>query len=281
MRLKAIVCTVSLLAGSAVMYAADPAASQFTVSEQSKVPGLTLKPGTYSIRVVDHLADRLIVRVDSAQGDAHATFLGIQNSSIAKPSSSGPVVWTKSPKGGTILRGFEFPGGGSVVEFVYPKNDAVSIAKVNDAKVPAIDPASEGKVADKSLSKDDLEVVTLWLLSSTTVGPNDAKPAIQAEKYKAPVTSAGETEVATAQPVTAQPAPTQSVSSAPRPTYSAPAATASAPPQQVAVVHKPKPVIAKLPHTASNTPLVWMLGGFSLLGAALLRIFRIGVAEAK
>lgn len=270
MRFKALVCTMSLLAGSATLYAAEPAASQFTVSEQSKVPGLTLKPGTYSIRVVDHLADRLIVRVDSTQGDTHATFLGIQNSKIAKPSSSGPVVWSKSPKGPATLRGFEFPGGGSVVEFVYPKNEAVSIAKVNDAKVPAIDPASEGKVADKSLSKDDMEVVTLWLLSATTVGPNDSKPAIQAEKYKAPE----ETEVAAAPTQSAPPA-------APHASYNPPAPAPSAPPQQVAALHRPKPVIAKLPKTASDLPLVWMLGGFSLLGAALLRTVRLGATDAK
>ena len=257
MKVKSLVCVVSLLAGSAAMYAAEPAASQFTVSEQSKVPGLTLKPGTYSIRVVDHLSDRLIVRVDSAQGNTHATFLGIQNGNIAKPSTSGPVVWSKSPKGGTILRGFEFPGGGSVVEFVYPKAEAVSIATVNDSKVPAIDPASEGKVADKSLSKDDMEVVTLWLLSSTTVGPNE-KPGIQAEKYQAPPSN---------QVASAGPAPAVGDPSAPAP---------AAPP-----VRKAKPVIAKLPHTASAMPLVWMLGGFSLLAAALLRGLRMGMAGAK
>ena len=269
MRFGAVVCAVSLLTGSAMLYAADPAASQFTISEQSKVPGLTLKPGTYSIRVVDHLADRLIVRVDSAQGDSHATFLGIANDNIAKPNSSGPVVWTKSPRGGTMLRGFEFPGGGSVVEFVYPKADAVSIAKVNSAKVPAIDPASEGKVADKTLSKDDMEVVTLWLLSATTVGPNT--PGIQAEKYQQPAS----TEVAAAAPA-ASSAVSASTTSAPA--YKAPSSNA---PQQVAVLHKPKPVIAKLPHTGSMMPLVWLMGGISLMGAALLRVFRFGSAGAQ
>ncbi len=271
MRFGVLVCAVSLLAGSTAMYAAEPAASQFTVSEQSKVPGLTLKPGTYSIRVVDHLSDRLIVRVDSTAGDSHATFLGIQNSRITQPSTSGPVVWTKSPKGGTIFRGFEFPGGGPVVEFVYPKAEAVSIAKVNDSKVPAIDPASEGKVADKSLSKDDLEVVTLWLLSSTTVGPKDA-PGIQAEKYQAP---ANTQVAAAAEPQSSAPV----ASSAPQPTYHP--AAASAQPQQVAVLHKPKPVIAKLPHTASLLPLIWMLGGMSLLGAAVLRGLRLGLFGTK
>ncbi len=267
MRLKALVCSASLLAGSAMMYAAGPAATHFTVSEQTQIPGLTLKPGTYSIRVVDHLSDRLIVRIENAQGNAHATFLGIQNSGIAKPSASGPVVWTKSPKDGPAIRGFEFPGNGPVVEFVYPKAEAVSIATVNDSKVPAIDPASEGKVADKSLSKNDLEVVTLWLLSSTTVGPSDAaaaKPGIQAERYQAPPSS----EVA-------------SVGSGPATGDATDARGGSSP------VRKAKPVIAKLPHTASAMPLIWMLGGLCLLSAALLRLIRrsggpaTGRAEAR
>ena len=91
-----------------------------------------------------------------------------------------------------------------MVEFVYPKAEAVAIAKSNQSKVPAIDPASEGKVADKSLSKDDMEVVTLWLLSSTTVGPNDTTPAIKAEKYQ---------QVASNEP---PPQPAQQVQQSPR-----------------------------------------------------------------
>ncbi len=273
MRFRALVCAASLVGGTAAMYAADLPSSRFTISEQSKVPGLTLKAGTYSIRIIDHLADRLIVRVDNAQGSSHATFLGIQNGNIPKPRTSGPVVWTKSPSGGTVLRGFEFPGGGSVVEFVYPKADAVSIATVNDAKVPAIDPASEGKVADKDLSKDDLEVVTLWLLSSTTVGPNDAaKPGIQAERYQAPPSS----QVASAGP---GPGIGGGSGSAQASYNGAVAGTDTS--QGAPRVRKAKPVIAKLPHTASTMPLVWLLGAFSLLGAALLRVFRSDVRAAK
>ena len=71
--------------------------------------------------------------------------------------------------------GWLFPGEAAVLEFVYPKGDAVAIAKSNNAKVPAIDPVSEGRPEElKGLSKTDLELVTLWLLSSTQVGPGDS-----------------------------------------------------------------------------------------------------------
>ena len=171
MQWRSIVCVAAVL-GSTMAYAADPngATANFTLTQQTRVPGSTLKPGQYTIRVVDHLSDRLIVRVDSANGKTHTTFLGLQDANGAA-GSPGVVNWTNDADRTAYLKGFQFPNTSSLVEFVYPKAEAVAIAKSNQSKVPAIDPASEGKPTDKNLSKDDMEVVTLWLLSSTTVRP--------------------------------------------------------------------------------------------------------------
>jgi LPXTG-motif cell wall-anchored protein len=161
-------------------------AGKFTVSEPTEVPGLTLRPGqSYSIHVVDHLSERYVVRVDGLRGRTHSTFLAIENPNVPKPAAPGRVSWTNAPNGKEYLRGWLFRGEPSVLEFVFPKNDAVAIAKSNDAKVPAIDPASEGRPAQiKGLSKSDLELVNLWLLSSTHVGPADNAGGIQAEHYR-------------------------------------------------------------------------------------------------
>jgi LPXTG-motif cell wall-anchored protein len=159
-------------------------ASRFTVSQPLEVPGLTLRPGSYSIHVVDHLSERYVVRVDGPRGRTHSTFLAIENPDIPKPANPGQVLWTNAPDGKEYVRGWLFRGEPAVLEFVFPKNDAVAIAKSNDAKVPAIDPASEGRPAKiKGLSKSDLELVNLWLLSSTHVGPGDTSGGIQAEHY--------------------------------------------------------------------------------------------------
>ena len=158
--------------------------NKFKVSEPTEVPGLTLQPGAYSIHIVDHLSERYVVRVEDTQG-AHSTFLAIANPNIAKPTGSGEVTWSNAPGSKDYMRGWLFRGEPAVLEFVYPKADAVAIAKSNDAKVPAIDPASEGRPADiKGLSKSDLELVNLWLLSSTHVGPGDTSGGIQAEHYQ-------------------------------------------------------------------------------------------------
>lgn len=273
MRLMRFVCAAAALAGfvgsAYAVESSDPAT--FEVSESTKVPGLTLRPGTYSIRVVDHLSDRLIVRVDDQAGSTHSTFIGIRNSSIPQPSGPGAVTWSGKAEGTAAMRGFEFPGGGPVVEFVYPKNDAVAIAKVNSSKVPAIDPASEGKVKDASLSKEDLEVVTLWMLSSTEVGPDNAKKAaIAAEKYQASATPPPAPAPAAAPTPAPQPEPTQvaSLNTPPSPVDQVQAAAPAPSP-------RPRPhVVSKLPQTASDMPLVWLLGALSLGAAGGLRLRR-------
>ena len=164
---------------------ATGSASKFNVSEATEVPGLTLQPGSYSIHIVDHLAERYVVRVDDPQSNSHSTFLAIPNPNIPKPANAGEVSWTSAPGGKEYMRGWLFRGEPAVLEFVFPKDDAVAIAKSNEAKVPAIDPASEGRPADiKGLSKSDLELVNLWLLSSTHVGPGDASGGIKAEHYQ-------------------------------------------------------------------------------------------------
>ena len=138
--------------------------------------------------------------------------------------------------------------------------------------MPAIDPASEGKVKDASLSKDDLEVVTLWMLSSTQVGTDNAKkPAIAAEKYQAsnaPAVAATPTAPATSQ------APTEVASTTAPPMPTAESAAPVSAPAQAPTPRVHKAVVAKLPHTGSDMPLVWLLGAMALAGAIVLRIRR-------
>ena len=276
---------LALALGAPALWAADPGApfQQFTISDKTRIPGATLKPGSYNIQVVDHLSDRVIVRVEGNGGSTHSTFLGLPNSSLGKPAVPGPITWGNAAQGTQYLRGWYFPNSASAIEFVYPKGDAVAIAKSNQAKVPAIDPASEGKVADKELSKDDMELVTLWLLSSTQVGPNDSTPAIKAERYQ---------QVASAQtnepprPQVSSGASTSSGSSysgastSSGSSYSGSASSGSnADVSQQASVSKPKPVhrkpvIAQLPHTASSLPLFFLSAVFLFAAAAAMRMYR-------
>ena len=143
---KNLVWCVTLAVGLSPLAAAGFAgtADKFKVTEPTEVPGLTLQPGAYSIVVVDHLSERYVVRVDGPGGE-HSTFLAIQNAGIPKPAATGRVDWSNTADGKEYLRGWLFHSEPAVLEFVFPKEDAVAIAKSNDAKVPAIDPVSEGR----------------------------------------------------------------------------------------------------------------------------------------
>jgi hypothetical protein len=225
--LAAILCSAPLLA------APQTSPVEFRVSTVSKVPGATLQPGSYLLHIVNRLSDRLILEVDSAEGTQQSIFIGVPSAGVARPVSRGLVRWSNSVDGSNYLEGYYFPGSSSVVEFVYPKTEAVAIATANPKQVPAVDPASEGKVADNTLSPHDMQLLTLWLLSLEKVGPDGHAPGIKAVRYE----------------------------------------------QGSSVSHKP--VIAALPHTASQLPWIWLIGLCSLLAAAMLRVLRLQRTDAQ
>ena len=207
--------------------------SHFTVDAKTQVPGKTLKAGSYTIRIVDHLSDRMILRIDR-DGKQETTFLALPVSTLPRPAGEG-VIAANGEKGKNAIRGFAFPNG-VLAEFVYPKEEAVGIAKANNTKIPAVDPASEGRSANPNLSSEDLKMVTLWMLTPKRVGPEAGSAGISAERYQAP------TQVASAA-VPARP--------------------------------KARPVIKVLPHTASSLALVELAGILSLGAAGLLARRRI------
>ena len=181
---RTIGLTAIILATTPLFATPATAPSDFTLSTASRIPGATLDPGSYTIRVLNQLSDRIILRVDGKGNPVHSTFIGIPNKQIAKPPAAGPVRWSAPSTGPGYLKGWYFPGMSSVVEFVYPKADALAIASSNPSKVPAVDPASEGKVADNTLSPDDMQLLTLWLLSVEQVQSGNQAPAVKAERYQ-------------------------------------------------------------------------------------------------
>ncbi len=241
--------------------------SQFTLTEKTEVPGGILKPGQYSIHIVDQLSDRMIVRIDSASSTDHTMFLGIPHSDFGD-AAQGAIRWSSGLEGTGVLRGFEFTKG-STVEFVYPKTEAVALAKLNAAKVVAVDPDSEGRPVLSKMSQDDLQVVTLWTLSLTATGTDAKTPAIQAQRYvPTPVVA----ENAPAGPASRTVAPRE-VSTLDQPRS----------PEHVAQPASPKShhVIARLPHTAGYMPVIWATGLCCLLLAGILHISRVTLLSRR
>ncbi len=232
--------------------------ANFSVTTKTQVPGEVLKPGAYTIHVVDHIQDRIVVQVDGANGKEHDLFLAVPARNSA--GATGPVSWDKGPDGTGALRGFKFADG-SAVEFVYPKETAVALAKANGTPVVAVDPESEGKPKVDKMSADDRRIVSLWLLSITTAGPKDTAPAVLARKYQAPDAQQGVEAVNI--PQRASVPPSNETASVSQP---------AAPPARAAYrAPKQKPVISELPHTASELPIIGLVGlGALFLGGSLM-----------
>ncbi len=250
----------------------------FSIQKDTQIPGKTLKPGSYTIIIKDHLTDRAIIQVKNDSGKIESTFLGVFHSGLQGGGSTGPIT-LPTDKGHGALRGFQFPGGGTI-EFVYPKAEAAAIATSSPEQVLAIDPASDNLKTKGDLSREDAQIVTLWSLQATKV--TTGQTGISAKKYVSSEPSNNGTTVAAAQapqpaPVTASapPAPAAPVRQAaparqPQTAAKRPAPEATA---QVASSGR-RPALSALPHTASNLPYVFlaMLGSFTAAG--LVRVGR-------
>ncbi|MGI4830209.1 MAG: hypothetical protein ACRYFU_18695 [Janthinobacterium lividum] len=251
--------------------------AQMQLAEKTAVPGQSLAPGSYSIRITDRLNDRIIVQVQRNRGKA-ISFLAYPNPNLRSGSFTGPVNFVSGIKGRPALRGFGFAGG-PVVEFVYPKADAVDLAKSNSVRVMAVDPASEGRVNLPNLTQADMTEVTLWMLTPTPVDPTTSKPGIQAARYQAPTpTPADVASVAqTSAPIQPSTSGYYSQNQTTR-TGSPHIASTRTPAVQVAASsHAPRlrPKVQELPHTAGESPLISLMACVSLFFGGVLTLRRL------
>ena len=261
-----LVAGSSLHAQKAYLRSSEP----LTLEEKTVIPGKTLDPGSYSIRIFDQFSDRFILQVDDSKGATLSTFIGLYSSEFDTSlgrSQRGPIFWSSAPKGAKAMRAFAFRNG-NTLDFAYPKAQAVTLAKLNTSSVPAIDPESEGRKPDPKLSLEDRQVVTLWELKATHVGPKNETPAIEAKRYTAPIQpSAAPVQVATSAPPPVRVVP----SPAPAVKQSRPA------PVQVAKLDAPPRVrssVQRLPQTASELPLIVLISLLSLFAAGGISVFR-------
>lgn len=250
MRLSALFAVPVIVLSSASLTQAQIASAPLQLSQKTEAPGVSLTPGSYTVRIADHLNDRIIVQLQKSGSQSVSTLLAYPNPALSG-SGSGAVLFSAGLNSKPTLRGFAFSGG-PTVEFVYPKKDAVTLAKANDVKVMAVDPASEGRPKLPQLTQSDMNEVTLWMLTPTPVQPG-APAGIQAARYQPPISAgavSGTTETA----------------SAPQPYRNTSPAVAPRAPVQVASSPRPhiRPAVKQLPHTASNLPLIALTGLLSL-----------------
>jgi hypothetical protein len=293
----AIACSAMLVTSAAVNAQTIADRTTFvTFSAPVSIPGATLPAGTYTFKLADSPANRNIVQVfDKDQMKLYATLLAVAADRVE--AQGDPVVTFKETAANRppAVRYWYYAGERSGSEFVYPKTQAMEIARASGESVMAVD--------SDSTSIDDWKNSTpTRVTADTTQSASSATSTSTSTSTSSATSTSTTTQPATApaQPPTTAPTTTAPTTTAPTttaPTTSAPAQPMTTAPTQPTTMPEPttapttapaKPPTAadqtagtsgraeprELPRTASELPAVGLIGVLALAGALVLRARR-------
>jgi hypothetical protein len=214
-----------------------------TINEPMQIPNMTLQPGTYVVRLSDvgAGANRHVVQFfNKNETSIVTTVFGIPNERL-RPTGKSVFAFWETPAGQPkALRAWFYPGDNFGQEFAYPKEEAARITANNKgAKVPVSDEKTPLSAATPSRSNE------------------------------ASVTSDNAVQQSPAQ-TSPEPGPAP-VAAAAAPQQSAPAAPPRTPTDDAQRVN-PSTTPNKLPQTASDLPLIGLIGMLSLICAFALSL---------
>ena len=224
--------------------------TELTVNESIQVPGATLTPGKYVVKLVDSQSNRNIVQfTNEEENRVISTVVAIPNQRLEPTGDTEFSFYEGTVGGAPALRAWFYPGDTFGQQFAYPEQKAMELARATGEDVPAVsggDPTSAGVT---TASPDRAE--------RTTTRAAEPVPSARARTQPA----APESERAP------QPDPTI-MAQAQQPEAQQPSSRegAATPPQQ-----QPSAAPSQLPATASPAPLLGLLGLLSLGGALGLR----------
>jgi hypothetical protein len=215
-------------------------AVRFTFCQPVALPRVTLPAGSYMFRLVNPASQRSVVRVADMNGKNYGMFMTMPIERNQPPND--PEVRFLEAGGGTpnAIATYWYPGQRSGWEFIYPRSQAVALAKSSGHSV--LTTATE--VSDDSLSGAPVvRVNPAGDQAAAASGEFDASAGIARGEVEAPVTA----------PLSAQ-AQSSTGMSTPEPSTSV--------------------ARSRLPDTASLMPLAMPVGGVFLAAGLLLGLWR-------
>jgi len=111
----------------------------FTFTGPVEIPGQVLPAGTYVFKLLNSSSNRHIVQVfNQDENQVFGTFLAIPDFHL-QPASEPIIKFHERAEGSPeAIKAWFYPGRNYGHEFVYPKREAVTLAKANDTPVPAM-----------------------------------------------------------------------------------------------------------------------------------------------
>jgi hypothetical protein len=248
------VAVAALMLGSPAPTMAQTADYQtyFTFSGPVTLPGVTLPAGKYLFRLADPQTSRKVINVLTADGKKSLAMLtSIPNRLNKAPNDPEVRFMEVSGNVPPPIKTWWYPGNSTGYEFIYPRQQALELAKVT--KEPVLTTSSDTKEFETA---DLARVGEGGVAGKVNENPEPAEPTGRAQRGEMP-------ETRTAQAATPPPAPPATTTPTTQDTRRAQDTRPVQPESQVART--------ELPRTASQLPAVGMLGGLALVaGLALL-----------
>jgi len=285
--LKAVCCAAALTVLLAPAARADEWNKKtiLTFSGAVQVPGATLPAGSYVFKLADIPGNRHVVQVfDKDEKKIYTTILAIPNDRL-EPTDKPVVLFSERAAGvPQAVKVWYYPGDRIGDEFVYPKSQAMRIAKETHQKVLAYnnDTTSEsmtntaGEVPGsmKNAQVGYFDENGNWQSENRTIAVNSDRAANTADRAAANTAAA-----TTADRAAPSPAPQTSTASN-RAAADRDRAARSNTAQAPTGTSGTQPARRRLPRTASSLALFELLSGIALGSALVVRGLRTRAVAA-
>jgi hypothetical protein len=274
----AVACATLLLGAAGA--AAQPAdrTTYVTFSGPVSIPGKTLPAGTYTFRLADSPADRHIVQIfDREQSQLFATLLAVP-AQRNQPEGEPVITFKETPSNlPPALRYWYYAGETAGNEFVYPKTQAMTIARASGEGVMAVDTDSTNVqdwkgTPERVTANTEPQSATAAATGTTASTATTTEPTTTSAQPATPASGAQPTTT----PAQPEPQPASQPATRPAPMASAPEQPAAAPTttRDQTVGTSGRAESRELPRTAGELPAVGLLALFALASAFALRVAR-------
>jgi hypothetical protein len=238
----------------------------FTFSGPVTLPGVTLPAGQYLFRLADPNSSSKVVQVLNADGTKPYGLFFTISAERLEPASSPEVRFMETASGTpAAIRTWWYPGERRGYEFIFPKEQARRLAMgasqpvlTTDAQTTTTEQTNTAELSRVGSSGQETDV-------SASAAPTAAAPT--GTTQEGTIASSSLSIAAPSIPAIGN-APAPSTASAQTPAVATGSTTSSAQPSSTQAAR------TQLPRTASQLPLVAMVGTIALLSAASLQYWR-------
>ena len=231
--------------------------TEFTFNQPVELPGVTVPPGTYIFRFIDAIAGRKVMQVQAkdSTNKTYGLFLTI-SAQRPKASDDAELRFLETPAGQpAAVKTWWYPGDTIGREFIYPKSQARRLAQATNATVLT--------TKAENMTNEQMQTADLAYVS-----PSGQESALTDEQL---VEAAANTP-----PVGASAQPSSASSTMARSntgnTSGAPMQRAQSTAGQATPAQENTMARTRLPKTGTPLAGIGLLGVFSLIGAAALRL---------